>query len=80
MRGLAVVEVSPDGPAAGLIEPGEIIDSIDSRHMRYIADLDEVLASAPPNKALRVRLLPGDKSPARTRTVLLMPRLPSSVR
>jgi hypothetical protein len=75
-----VIDVLPTGPAAGLVDKGEIIDTIDQRPMRHIADLDEALSRAEPDRALRMRVAPADTSPVRARTVLIRPTLPSVVR
>ena len=76
-RGLVVVEVTSDGPAAGLIEKGELIESVDQRPVRHITDLDEILAKVDANRAVRVRLAPSDTSPIHARTVLIRPKAPS---
>lgn len=79
-RGMVVIDIVPDGPSAGLVDKGEIIDSIDQRPVRNIADLDEVLAQSEPGKSLRVRLSPSDGSPVRGRTVAIRPAAPSTAR
>ncbi len=78
-RGLVVVEVAPDGPAAGLVAKGEIIDSLDQRPVRHVSDLDEVLHKADPGQALRMRIASG-QSPVQARTVMIRPTTRSKLR
>ena len=74
-RGLIVTEVNPQGPAAGQVVSGEIIDAIDQRPIRDIDDLDKVLMSADSTRPLQLRLLPKDASGPAARIVLLTPAL-----
>jgi serine protease Do len=74
-RGLMITDVNPQGPAAGQLTVGEIIDAIDQVPIRDISDLDSLLEVADSTHPLQLRLLPKDSSGPAARIVLLTPAL-----
>lgn len=74
-NGLMVTEVYPQGPLAGQVKEGEIIDAIGQRPMRKITDLDDVLAKADPSRQLQLRMVPRESTRPVARIVLVTPQI-----
>ncbi|MBX3412863.1 MAG: trypsin-like peptidase domain-containing protein [Pirellulales bacterium] len=72
-HGLVVTWVNPQGPAAGQIKSGEIIDQIGRQPIRAIGDLEAALRSAEVDQPLAVRLSPSTPSTTGSRTVVVQP-------
>ncbi len=58
--GARVMRVSPDGPAAGSLQPGDVIVEVDRQPVRSANDLRTKVRQAPADKPLLLRVKRGD--------------------
>lgn len=74
-RGLVVTWVNPQGPVAGRLQRGEVIERIDRQLLRGIDDLERVLLAAEPDQMLQLHVAPLHPSTEASRIVLVKPNL-----
>jgi len=72
-HGLVVTWVNPQGPAAGQINRGEIIDQIGRQPIRAIEDLEAALRAAEADQPIAVRISPSEPTTKGSRTVVVHP-------
>jgi len=72
-HGLLVTWVNPQGPTAGRIQRGDIIDQIGRQPIRAIGDLEQALLAAQPNESLSVRISPSEPNKTGSRTIIVQP-------
>jgi serine protease Do len=72
LAGVLVTQVDPEGPAAGKIDLGEIIDLVELQPVNNVADLEQVLTSGDwVRRGLRIHVLPGASASEEPRTVVV---------
>jgi serine protease Do len=59
---VVVQRVSPDGPADGKLQPGDVIDEIDHQSVHSAQDLANKVHAAPGDRPLLLRITRGDQS------------------
>jgi len=69
LQGVLVAEVAPDSPAAGVVQPGDIILSVNRRRVAEARDFREAIKSIPPERGALLRVMNGRTG--RTSYVLL---------
>jgi serine protease Do len=72
-QGLVVTWVNPQGPTAGRISRGEIIDQIGRQPIEAIEDLEQALLAAKSDEPIAVRISPGEPGKTGSRTVVVQP-------
>jgi serine protease Do len=74
LTGLLVTRVDPEGPSAGQIELGEVIDLVELRPIEKVDDLHDVLATGDwAGRGLRIHVLPGSSGQRESRTLVVRP-------
>jgi serine protease Do len=74
LTGLLVTRVDPEGPSAGQIELGEIIDLVELQPVDGVDDLHQVLQARDwAGRGLRIHVLPGTSGRQGPRTLMVRP-------
>ncbi len=71
MRGVIIADVSPDGPSAGRVHRGEIIDLVNRRPIRHTQDLAKVLSQLSKERDLDLHIVPPQSGQLGPRTVVV---------
>ncbi len=71
--GMLVAEVDPQGPTAGRIRQGDIIDQVEMQPVAGVHDLDRVLAGTDLARGIRLRVVPSAGGSAAPRTIVVHP-------
>jgi serine protease Do len=73
--GLLITRIVPNGPAAGQVKRGDVIDRINTHPIQSIDDLEEAMSSADLASGLRLHVQPATGGSKQPRTVIVQPML-----